>query len=58
MRRRDGTWNPRHGAWTFAVSYAGRNGKRTQVVRGGFASEIEALAKLEKIKAKIGRGSV
>jgi Arm DNA-binding domain len=56
LRRRDGTWNPRHGAWTFAVSYAGRNGQRTQVVRGGFASEDEAQAELDRVKAKIGRG--
>lgn len=56
LRRRDDTWNPRHGAWTFAVSYAGRNGKRTQIVRGGFASEVEAQSELDKVRAKIGRG--
>jgi integrase len=56
LRRRDGTWNPRHGAWTFAISYAGRNGKRTQIVRGGFASEAEAQCELDRVKAKIGRG--
>jgi integrase len=57
LRRRDGTWNPRHGAWTFAVSYAGRNGKRTQIVRGGFTSEAEAQDELDSAKAKIGRGA-
>ncbi|MGH3783028.1 MAG: tyrosine-type recombinase/integrase [Pseudonocardiaceae bacterium] len=57
LRRKDGTWNPRHGAWTFAVSYAGRNGKRMQVVRGGFASEAEAQAELDMVRAKIGRGA-
>jgi integrase len=56
LRRKDGTWNPRHGAWTFTVSYAGRNGKRTQVVRGGFASEAEAQAGLDKAKSKLSRG--
>jgi integrase len=57
LRRRDGTWNPRHGTWSFAVSYPGRNGKRTQVVRGGFATEAEAQAELDRVKAKIDRGA-
>jgi integrase len=57
LRRRDGTWNPRHGTWTFALSYPGRNGKRTPLVRGGFASEGEAQAELDRMKVKIGRGA-
>jgi integrase len=56
LRRRDGTWNPRHGTWTYAISSPGRNGKRRQHISGGFESEAEALAELDKAKAKIARG--
>ena len=56
LRRKDGTWNPRHGKWYFAVSSRGLGGKRVQHPRGGFDSEAEALAELEKVKATIGRG--
>ncbi len=57
QRRKDGTWNPRHGTWYFQVSYPGTNGKRTQVIRGGFSSEAEAQTELDKAKVKLSRGA-
>jgi integrase len=57
LRRKDGSYNPRHGTWYFQVSRPGKNGKRTQVVRGGFTTEAEAQAELDSVKAKIGRGA-
>jgi len=57
LRRRDGTWNPRHGKWYYQVSYPGRDGKRVQHPVGGFATEPEAQAALDKAKAKLSRGA-
>lgn len=56
LHRRDGTWNPRHGSWYFLVSYPGTNGKRSRHIRGGFTSEADAQAELDRVKTKISRG--
>ncbi|MCA1676410.1 MAG: tyrosine-type recombinase/integrase, partial [Actinobacteria bacterium] len=58
LRRADGTWNPRHGTWTFNTSVPGKSGKRRQVVRGGFATQAEAQRELDSVREKIGRGIV
>jgi Arm DNA-binding domain len=50
LRRKDGTWNPRHGTWYFQISHPGRDGKRVQIVRGGFATEAEALVELDRAR--------
>jgi hypothetical protein len=56
LRRADGTWNPRHGTWTFATSTTGKGGKRQPIVRGGFATQAEAQRELDKVRDKISRG--
>jgi len=55
LRRRDGSY-ARHGTWSFQISYPGRDGKRIPKVGGGFATEPEAQAALDQVKAKLGRG--
>lgn len=44
LRRRDGSWNPKHGSWYFALELPpGPNGKRRpRMRRGGFSSREEA----------------
>jgi len=56
LRRKDGTWNPRHGSWYYLVSYPGKQGKRERATAGGFASEAAAQTELDRVKAKISRG--
>jgi integrase len=56
LRRSDGTWNPRHGSWTYAVSVPGKDGKRQQVVRGGFDSQVEAQRELDASRDRVRRG--
>ncbi|MGH3548070.1 MAG: tyrosine-type recombinase/integrase [Pseudonocardiaceae bacterium] len=56
LHRKDGTWNPRHGTWYFLVSYPGPTGKRNRHIRGGFTSEADAQAELDRVKTKISRG--
>jgi integrase len=56
LRRADGTWNPRHGSWTFALSAAGRGGRRKQVVKGGYSSQKEALAARDVLRDRVRRG--
>jgi integrase len=56
LRRADGTWNPRHGTWTFAMSVAGKSGKRKQVVKGGYASKKEAAAARDVLRDRVRRG--
>jgi integrase len=58
LKRPDGSWNPRHGTWAFAVSVTGPYGKRQQIVRGGFATSAEAQAELDATKGKIAKGRV
>lgn len=55
LRRKDGSWNPRHGTWTYATSVPGKRGKRQQVVRGGFKYEDEAKDALEGMRARLKR---
>jgi integrase len=56
LRRADGTWNPKHGTWTFAMSVAGKSGKRKQVVKGGYASKKEAAAARDVLRDRVRRG--
>jgi len=57
LRRRDGSWNPRHrSTWYYQVSYPGRDGKRVQHPVGGFATEPEAQAALERRRRRSAAG--
>lgn len=57
LRRKDGTWNPRHGTWTFYLSAPGPGGKRQQVMRGGFDTQSEAQRELDALRDKGRRGA-
>lgn len=58
LRRGDGSWNPRHGTWYFALELPpGPGGKRRQMRRGGFASRDEALGELERARSVTRRGA-
>ncbi len=41
---------------TVRASYLGKNSKRTPLKRGGFATEADAQAELDKVRGKISRG--
>lgn len=56
LKRPNGSWNPRHGTWTFKLYVEGDRGKRERVVRGGFASQAEAQAEMDNLKSKAARG--
>lgn len=56
LRRADGTWNPRHGSWSFTTSVRGAGGKRRQVMRGGFANQAEAQRELDALRDRARRG--
>lgn len=57
LRRKDGSWNPRHGSWYFALELdPGPGGKRRRVRRGGFESETAAQEAMDKAKEKERRG--
>jgi len=58
LKRPNGTWNPRHGTWTFKLYVTGERGKRERVVRGGFGSQADAQAAMDDLKAKAARGVV
>jgi len=55
LRRRDGTWNPRHGTWTFSASRTVK-GRRRPVTRGGFATYEEAERELAVMRDQLTRG--
>lgn len=57
LRRKDGSWNPRHGTWYYRLELdAGPGGKRRTLRRGGFESETAAIAAMDDAKAKEARG--
>lgn len=57
LKRKDGSWNPRHGVWYYRLELeAGRGGKRRTLRRGGFPTEAAAAAALDEAKAKEARG--
>jgi len=58
LRRSDGTWNPRHGSWTYATSVQGPGGKRQQIVRGGYATSTGARRDLGATREQVARGIV
>ncbi|WP_116244695.1 site-specific integrase [Nocardiopsis sp. FIRDI 009] len=52
LRREDGAWNPRHGEWAFQLELPRTTeGKRRQARRGGLASQEQAQAQLDHLKA-------
>ncbi|MEU9838361.1 tyrosine-type recombinase/integrase [Actinomadura sp. NPDC048032] len=57
LRRKDGSWNPRHGSWYYSLELdAGANGKRRRLRRGGFASETDAEKAMAEALQKEARG--
>ncbi|MEV4672192.1 tyrosine-type recombinase/integrase [Actinomadura sp. NPDC049382] len=57
LKRKDGSWSPRHGSWYYQAELdPGPGGKRRRVRRGGFASEADALAGMEEARRKEARG--
>lgn len=56
LRRRDGSWNPKHGTWGFSVSLPGPDGRPKMVRRYGFATAAEAQAALDELKERARRG--
>lgn len=56
LRRADGTWNPRHGSWSYSISVPGLGGKRRQVLRGGFDTQAEAQRQLDAARDRVRRG--
>lgn len=57
LRRKDGSWNPRHGTWYFLLELeAGENAARRRMRRGGFATDTDAQAALDAAKATVSRG--
>ncbi|MGI5423134.1 tyrosine-type recombinase/integrase, partial [Actinomadura luteofluorescens] len=57
LRRKGGSWNPRHGVWYFRLELdPGPGGKRRTLRRGGFATEAAASEALDEAKAKEARG--
>lgn len=58
LRRTDGTWNPRHGTWSYTASVRGPRGKRKQVMRGGYATQGEAQRELDALRDRARRGYV
>lgn len=59
LRRADGSWNPKHGTWYFALELpraaAGR--RRPRMRRGGFATREDAVAAREKARAALRKGA-
>lgn len=47
LRRSDGTWNPRHGSWSFQLA---------RTTRGGYDTQAEAQAALDAARDRIRRG--
>ena len=56
LRRKDGTWNPRHGTWAVNTSVRGRGGVREPVRKMGFRSQEEAKAFLDTVRERARRG--
>jgi integrase len=59
LRRADGSWNPRHGDWYFAMELPpGLDGKRRpRLRRGGFTTQADALAGWEAARGKLRKGA-
>jgi integrase len=59
LRRADGSWNPKHGTWYFALELPrGPGGKRRpRMRRGGFGSRDEAGDAREAAKATLRKGA-
>jgi hypothetical protein len=59
LRRADGSWNPRHGDWYFAMELPpGPDGKRRpRLRRGGFATQADARAAWEAARDMLRNGA-
>lgn len=56
LKRKDGSWNPRHGTWYYRLELdPGPGGKRRTLRRGGFATETAASDALDEAKVKEAR---
>ncbi len=58
LRRKDGTWNPRHGTWAFTATVPGKGGKPQQIRKAGFDSQTDAQTALDLVRDKARRGVV
>src|ERR1035437_10399401 len=58
LKRSDGSWNPKHGTWYFALELPpGQNGKRRpRMRRGGFESRDDAVEARDKARARMRKG--
>ena len=58
LKRKDGSWNPKHGTWYFALELPpGPNKKRRpRMRRGGFETREAAIEARDKAKATMRRG--
>jgi integrase len=58
LKRKDGSWNPKHGSWWFRLELERGPGgvRQTPLRRGGFASVTEAQEALDEAKEKVRRG--
>jgi integrase len=58
LRRADGSWNPKHGTWYFALELPRGPGgtRRPRMRRGGFDSRTAAESALEDAQSKVRRG--
>lgn len=58
LKRRDGSWNPKHGSWYYQLELEpGPGGKRRPPARKyGFATQEEALEALDEAKGKARKG--
>jgi integrase len=59
LKRKDGSWNPRHGTWYFALELPpGPNGRRRpRMRRGGFPTREDAVNGREQAKEKLRKGA-
>lgn len=56
LRRKDGSWNPRHGRWYYQLSVPKPGGGRDRKPHGSYSSEAEAQAALDAARDRIRRG--
>lgn len=53
LRRPDGSWNPRHGTWTYKLNARDAQGRHKQITQGGFKTAADAQAALDKRRSQL-----
>lgn len=56
LRRKDGSWNPRHGRWYYQLSVPKPGGGRDRKPHGSYATEGEAQKALDAARDRVKRG--